>query len=182
MGRNVEIKVRVGGESGPDPGELLARVEALADDGPHLLRQQDTFFECARGRLKLRQLGDGGEAQLIHYQRSDGVEPRESRYVLAPVGDPASLAAALTGALGMKGIVRKQRTLYRIGQTRVHFDEVEGLGSYLELEVVLGPEQSQDEGLEIVRELMRRLGIPRQSLVAEAYVDLLTALREFLAE
>lgn len=175
MGRNVEIKARVGGDGGPEPGELLARVEALADDGPHVLRQQDTFFGCAHGRLKLRQLEGGRQAELIYYQRADGREPQESTYVLAPVGEPESLMAALTGALGVKGTVRKRRTLYRIGRTRVHLDEVEGLGSFLELEVVLAPEQSREEGFEIAGELMRRLGIPRQSLVAEAYVDLLVA-------
>jgi adenylate cyclase len=172
MRRNVEIKARLGGEDGPDPGELRARVAALADDGPHLLRQQDTFFRCSRGRLKLRQLG-GDRAELIFYQRPDATGPRQSSYVLAPVEEPASLAEALTGALGVRGVVRKQRTLYRIGQTRVHLDEVEGLGTYLELEVVLAPEQSPADGDEIAGDLMRRLGIPAASLVAEAYVDLL---------
>ena len=33
------------------------------------------------------------------------------------------------------GIVKKHRMLYMVGQTRVHIDEVEGLGHYLELEV-----------------------------------------------
>jgi predicted adenylyl cyclase CyaB len=175
MGRNVEIKARIGGEDGPDPGELLARVEALADDGPHVFRQQDTLFRSSRGRLKLRQLGEDDKAELIYYQRPDGLDPQESSYVLAPVGEPATLIEALTGALGVTGIVRKQRTLYRIGQTRVHLDEVEGLGSFLELEVVLASEQSREEGDAIACELMRRLGIPRGSLVAEAYVDLLAA-------
>ncbi len=175
MGRNVEIKARVGGGTGPDPADLLARVESLADEGPRVLRQQDTFFSSANGRLKLRQFGDGEEAELIFYQRPDGLDPRESHYVLAPVSQPAALAEALTWALGVLGIVRKQRTLFLIGQTRVHLDEVYGLGSFLELEVVLTPEQSQEDGEEIARQLMRQLGIPRDSLVAEAYVDLLNA-------
>ena len=38
-------------------------------------------------------------------------------------------------ALGVLGVVRKQRLLYLVGQTRVHLDSVEGLGDFLELEV-----------------------------------------------
>ena len=34
------------------------------------------------------------------------------------------------------GIVKKHRMLYMVGQTRVHIDKVEGLGHYLELEVI----------------------------------------------
>jgi len=45
------------------------------------------------------------------------------------------MQAALGMALGIKGVVRKQRMLYMIGQTRVHLDQVEGLGSFMELEV-----------------------------------------------
>ena len=70
-------------------------------------------------------------------------------------------------------MVRKRRTLYRVGQTRVHLDEVEGLGEFLELEVVLAPGQSKTEATAVVEELMERLGVSRESLVASAYVDLL---------
>jgi predicted adenylyl cyclase CyaB len=66
------------------------------------------------------------------------------------------------------------RTLYRVGQTRVHIDEVEGLGEFLELEVVLKPGQSEQEGKSIVAMLLTDFGIDKQQIVAEAYVDLIT--------
>ena len=34
--------------------------------------------------------------------------------------------------------MKKQRTLYIVGQTRVHVDQVEGLGDFVELEVTYG--------------------------------------------
>ena len=43
--------------------------------------------------------------------------------------------AVLTQALGVLGMVRKERLLYLVGQTRVHLDSVEGLGDFVELEV-----------------------------------------------
>ena len=38
-------------------------------------------------------------------------------------------------ALGVRGVVKKTRRLIMIGQTRVHIDDVEGLGTFMELEV-----------------------------------------------
>ena len=60
-----------------------------------------------------------------------------------------------------------------IGQTRVHIDQVEGLGDFLELEVVLRPGQSDFQGKTIAEALLHEFGIDQQQLVAEAYVDLL---------
>lgn len=45
------------------------------------------------------------------------------------------IQAVLSDALGVKGEVRKERRLFMIGQTRVHLDQVEGLGHFMELEV-----------------------------------------------
>ena len=46
-----------------------------------------------------------------------------------------TVQAALGQTIGIKGVVRKRRMLYMIGQTRVHVDQVEGLGDFMELEV-----------------------------------------------
>ena len=50
------------------------------------------------------------------------------------------IQAALGLAVGVKGVVRKRRMLYMVGQTRVHLDQVEGLGDFMELEVQIGPD------------------------------------------
>jgi predicted adenylyl cyclase CyaB len=60
-----------------------------------------------------------------------------------------------------------------VGNTRVHLDEVEGLGSFLELEVMLGPGQSEQEGQAIAQELMAQLGVEESDLIEGAYMDLL---------
>ena len=77
--------------------------------------------------------------------------------------------------MGCIGEVKKTRILYLIGQTRVHIDRVDGLGDFLELEVVLRPDQSEDQGKQIAEELLTELGIGKNQLIAEAYVDLLPA-------
>ncbi len=81
----------------------------------------------------------------------------------------------LSRTLGVVGIVRKKRVLYLHGQTRIHLDSVEGLGDFLELEVVLDPEQSIEQGIAIARGFMRTLQVADDALEPRAYVDLLTA-------
>jgi predicted adenylyl cyclase CyaB len=167
VGRNVEIKARIG-----DPEAVRARAEVLADRPPQVIEQRDTFFDCQDGRLKVRRLGDGS-SELIFYRRPDIAGPRESRFLKTPVVDPDGLIEVLGAALGVLGVVRKQRTLYRTGQTRIHLDVVEELGNFLELEVVLEDGQSPDEGSRIARELMARLEVRVDDLEPRAYIDLL---------
>jgi len=74
---------------------------------------------------------------------------------------------------GERGVVRKTRWLYMVAQTRVHLDRVQGLGDFLELEVVLMEGQTTEEGALIARELIGRLGIDEKNLLNRAYVDLM---------
>jgi len=170
MARNIEIKARVA-----TPEILAGRAAEIADEGPVAIFQDDTFFTCASGRLKLRDFGDGS-GELIHYYRADQLGPKESRYLLSPTTAPATLRESLRLANGISGRVVKHRTLYLVGQTRVHLDRVEGLGNFMELEVVLSDAQTSEEGTRIAQELMQRLDIDPASLVDGAYVDLVHAL------
>jgi predicted adenylyl cyclase CyaB len=167
MATNVEIKARV-----RDLDGLRETVEMLSDTPPLGIPQDDTFFHTATGRLKLRVLAKN-EGQLVYYEREDTPGPKESHYLVAPVSDPQALKAVLASALGVRGTVCKQRTLYRVGQTRIHLDQVEALGPFLELEVVLRQDQTEADGRAIARTLMRKLGIEREDLVEDAYIDLL---------
>lgn len=168
MNRNVEIKARV-----TDLAAVRKVAEQLADTGPVVLEQEDTFFHCPTGRLKLRHFGDSRPAELIYYWRGDSPGPKESRYVVHRTSDPSGLFAVLSAALEVRATVRKRRTVYLVGSTRVHLDEVEGLGQFVELEVVLRPDQQTSEGIDIAGDLMARLGITPTQLIDRAYVDLL---------
>ncbi len=165
MAHNIEIKAYL-----QKTDALRSRVEQLADDGPVTLEQEDIFFNSSDGRLKLRKAG--GDAELIYYERADDKAPVESQYMKTAV-DGAEIEAILSIALGVRGTVSKRRDLYRIGQTRIHVDEVDGLGSFVELEVELEGGQSTADGEEIARDLMNKLGVREGDLVAEAYIDLL---------
>jgi predicted adenylyl cyclase CyaB len=167
MPRNVEIKARI------ESVEALApRVRAIADGGPSEIFQDDTFFSCANGRLKLRAFSETS-GELIFYRRPDSAGPKESFYVTSPTASPDTLREALSLAYSQCGRVRKHRTLFMMGRTRIHLDKVEGLGHFLELEVVLSEGESTEAGTVLAHELLTKLGISREQLIEGAYVDLL---------
>lgn len=169
MARNVEIKARVDNLAVLEP--LAA---ALSGQEPVILDQDDTFFTCTHGRLKLRAFGDG-TGELIFYRRSDEAGPKESFYAISPTDSPDTLRQTLTLAYGAIGRVKKHRTVFMAGRTRIHLDRVEGLGDFVELEVVLRDGESLDAGSEEARTLMAGLGVAPTQLVAGAYLDLLAA-------
>jgi predicted adenylyl cyclase CyaB len=167
MPTNIEIKARVN-----DFDELRQRAEAVSDTPVQVIPQEDTFFHCPKGRLKLRLLKPD-YAQLVYYDRPDQDGPKLSNYHIYETRDPAGLKTALGQALGVRGVVRKTRFLYLAGQTRIHLDVVEGLGHFMELEVVLRDDQNAAEGQSIAEGLMTRLGIRKEDLLEGAYMDLL---------
>jgi predicted adenylyl cyclase CyaB len=166
MARNIEIKARI-----ESVDALTSRVAALADRGPFEIRQDDTFFTCEQGRLKLRALS-ADEGQLIFYRRPDQPGPKESVFVIAPTTAPDALRETLSRAYGEAGRIRKRRTLYLAGRTRIHLDRVEDLGHFLELEVVLADGEPAERGVEEATTLMTALGIAAGQLIDGAYVDL----------
>jgi predicted adenylyl cyclase CyaB len=169
MARNVEIKAHI-----VSVDALLPRVAALADRGPIEIGQDDTFFACTQGRVKLRAFTER-DGELIFYRRADGAGPKESFYLRSPTASPDTLREVLALAWGVVGRVRKRRTLFMIGRTRVHLDVVEGLGHFLELEVMLDDGEAVDDGVREAHVLMAQLGIEPSQGVEGAYLDLLAA-------
>ncbi|MCI0343434.1 MAG: CYTH domain-containing protein [Planctomycetales bacterium] len=135
-------------------------------------RQVDTYYDVPRGRLKLRE-GDLGR-EIVFYERADGARTRESRVLLVH-DPPAELGPLLGAACGVRVVVGKRRELFRAGAVKVHVDEVEGLGSFVEVEVE-GPEGADLAPLAAEAERWRGLlGVAEADLVPVSYSDLLLA-------
>ena len=167
MPKNIEIKLKL-----DDPEKTRQRIEAVAD-GPAKERiQRDVFFKTEGGRLKLR-LFPNRPAELIAYHRPDGTTPRASDYSRVIVEDAEGLIHALQGTVGLRGEVRKRRLLYRQGRTRIHFDQVEGLGFYLELEVEMDASMDDAQGQTIAEAILKQLDLQDAERIGVAYIDLL---------
>lgn len=170
LARNLEIKAV---DQAPTRSAAACRRLGARDHG--LIGQRDTYFSVRRGRLKLRE--EQGRAELIHYERSDVAEARESRYRRIEVADPPAVRAALSAALGIVAVVEKERHLFVWKTVRIHLDEVKGLGSFVELEAIASPggDRSRERGL--IAELRAALSIDTSRLVASSYCDQIKAIR-----
>jgi predicted adenylyl cyclase CyaB len=164
--RNIEIKARC-----PDLATARERAVALGARRVGLLAQRDTYFHVPHGRLKLREI-DGDAAELIQYARPDATEARASEYILVPIATPDLLRDALARGLGIRAVVAKRRELYLWRSTRIHLDEVDGLGSFLELETVI-TEQSETEAREEIAAAAAALGIRDEDRISHSYIDMI---------
>ena len=165
---NIELKAR-----DPDPSETAARCLALGASDQGVLAQRDTYFASRRGRLKLRMEEGALGGELIAYGRPDAREVSESRYVLAPVAAADELAEALDAALGTVVVVSKRRRLFLWEGVRIHLDEVDGLGAFIEFEAVLPEAGDLATARAKVARLRTELGIADDALVPVGYADLL---------
>ena len=166
MARNIEIKART-----ESVESLAPKAAAIAREGPIEIVQDDTFFRCDTGRLKLRVFSDDN-GEPIFYRRANQQGPKESFHLRSPTSAPETLRDALSFAYGQVGRVRKHRTLFFVGRTRVHLDRVEGLGDFIEFEVVLADGEPLEAGVREAHDLMERFGVQPSQLIEGAYVDL----------
>ena len=137
-----------------------------------MIEQEDFFFNCDNGRLKLRILSEQ-KGILIFYNRKNSIGPKTSEYFISDTNEPSQLLQVLKKAYGIYGNVKKTRRLFLIGRTRVHIDKVENLGDFLEFEVVLSENEDINIGKSEANFLMDQFGIRNDNLIEHAYVDLI---------
>lgn len=163
--QNLELKARA-----PEPARIETALRQLGAHEAGLLVQTDTYFRAPRGRLKLRET-KGAAAVLIAYDRPEDTPQRMSAYRIAEVPDPEGLLAVLSDALGVRGVVSKRRLLYTWQQCRIHLDEVEGLGGFLEFEVLSDGQACDD--WDRMEALMTAFGLRDADAITASYSDLL---------
>lgn len=166
--RNLEFKARI-----DDPKALQATARTIGFDLWGDLRQTDTYFDVPRGRLKLRETA-GFPAELVYYQRDEAGGLRPSDYETTPVPNGEALKSMLAAALGVRAVVRKRRTLLLLDTTRMHLDNVDSLGWFLEFEVPVkdGDEAAAADRLDM---LLRELSFTWEDCIRSSYADLITA-------
>ena len=136
--------------------------------------QRDIFFHAPARRLKLREIRRPNrpvQTELIVYDRPDADAERLSVYHIVPITHGDALAQGLAAALGVRGVVAKRRRLLMSGPTRLHFDEVEGLGTFVEFEAVLMDGTTEADARAHVAQWRSRLNLTDS--VDRSYIDLL---------
>jgi adenylate cyclase class 2 len=167
--RNIELKARDG-----DPARSIKTCRALGATSRGTLSQRDTYFDVRFGGLKLRE-ETPGVPHLIQFERADEPQQRESRYRVIAVEDAPTLRAALGAALSVLTVVTKRRQLFLWRDVRIHLDEVEGLGSFIELEAVAAPSSDLKREHQLIAALRVAFDISDERLIGTGYAAQLSA-------
>lgn len=161
--RNIELKAR-----DLEPERSIEACEAIGADDLGIIAQRDSYFDVRFGGLKLRE-ETPGRPHLIQFERADDPHERESRYRIVEVQDAPTLLAALTAAIGLTVVVAKHRHLFHWQGVRIHLDEVEQLGTFIELEAVAPPASDLSHEHELIRGLRDTFAITDERLIATGY-------------
>ncbi|MHC4551832.1 MAG: class IV adenylate cyclase [Planctomycetota bacterium] len=166
---NIEIKARCGDSQ---------RVRTILDDCSAEFigtdHQVDTYFRTDRRRLKLRQ--GNIENSLIYYDRPDTAGPKRADVALYRTDGPggSQLHEVLGKAMDVAVVVEKQRDIYFIDNVKFHIDQVEGLGSFVEIEAI---DATGELGIDKLRQqcdyYIALLEIRPEDLVETSYSNLL---------
>jgi len=137
-------------------------------------QQTDTYFNVNKGRLKLRE--GNIENNLIYYERADQHGPKNSNFNLVKINDTEGLKEVLIKSIGIKVIVKKKREIYYIKNVKFHIDEVEGLGSFVEIEAgnILANLSNNDLTAQC-NFYLKEFKIRAEDLIEVSYSDMLLA-------
>lgn len=169
--KNVEIKARCN-----NLAFVRNKLIELKADFKGLDHQIDTYYHSLKGRLKMRE--GNIENNLIHYNRPDQSGPKQSDFTLFKTDNPEGLKDILSKSMGVKVVVDKKREIYFIDHVKFHIDEVEELGSFVEIEVTdMNGSKSVEELQSVCEEYMGILQISTNDLLYVSYNDLLLEKR-----
>lgn len=134
--------------------------------------QTDTYFNVTNGRLKLRE--SNSKSILINYYREESANVNIADIMLYQHIPSATLKKILSEQLGIKVIVSKNRKKYSINDTVFHLDVVEGLGTFLEVEVAEGEASLSIERMQMeINKYLHFFDVKNEQLIKTSYSDLL---------
>lgn len=163
----IEFKARV--ESIKLKETILKKLNPVfkGEDG-----QVDTYFNVKEGRLKLRE--GKIENALIWYQRANTAGSKLSEVLLHKHNPGTALKEILVKLHGIKVVVDKKRRIYFIDNVKFHFDEVKGLGQFIEVEAI---DETGELGLKKLQQQCNHyaamFAINTEDYIAFSYSDLL---------
>lgn len=170
--KNLEIKLQL------DQKTLHDLTTQLSPYYSETLFQTDTYFKTKQGRLKLRE-ENGKNAYLIYYLRPDLEDAKQSDYLFYPIDDVALFLSVMQGSITEEFKVKKQRALYfPKPHIRVHLDQVENLGDFLEIEIILSQEVPLKTAEAQMRQLQDELKLTNLPKINQGYREL---SQEYLA-
>lgn len=136
------------------------------------VRQIDTYFCTSNGKLKLRETPE--KAELIHYQREQIRGPKKSTVNFYHPTDPTALKEILTLSNKILVIVEKQREIYWSENVKIHLDQVQNLGTFIEIEAIdFDGKFGEAQLYKQCHYFLELFQVKQDELITESYSDML---------
>ncbi len=132
--------------------------------------QIDTYFSVPSGRLKRRET-QGEPPEYIFYERANRTRPKLSHFSIYTESQAQDRFGA--APLPTLVVVRKFRELFMLGSTRIHLDQVDGLGMFLEFESLVSRENNLADAHATIGSLRTHFGPSLGEPISVSYSDLL---------
>ncbi|NPA47563.1 MAG: class IV adenylate cyclase [Thermococci archaeon] len=166
----IEVKFRVDFEA------MRRKIEELGAGFVREEIQEDVYFNVPLPNLlRVRKVENLGKAFLTYKLIEDPGRNEEFDEIEVEVSDFDDTVEILR-RLGYKEdvIVRKRRLVYKLGRVTFELSDVEGLGGFLDIEV-MGDDVS--EAKELIWETASRLGLGREDVEPRLYRELLRGVK-----
>lgn len=165
--KNIEIKLKLDSLDGVE--KTLEILPCAHHEG--ILNQIDTYYICnGSKRLKLREINKS-ENVLIFYNRANDKKSKLSKYYILNIPKfclPIT-KFLLRLLLGVRVVVDKKRDLWIYEHTRIHLDNVNKLGNFLELETVVG--ESMENSRKEYKDIFEKLSLFNYEVSSHSYSD-----------
>ncbi len=183
MALEIEVKLPI-----KEPEKVKERLRMMGFAMEQTLLQTDTYFNSTAYDLKsqdkalrLRWTSHPGEEKGKHILTYKG--PKLDQISMTrtelevEISDPKKTEAILNGLGYVPGKVqvKKERISYRKGPLLAALDTVEGLGSFLELEMLRKDEEDREEGTREMERVITELGYAMTDTVRTSYLSQLEA-------
>jgi len=164
----VELKARVS-----DHEFLTKKLSALGAEYTGTFQQSDLYFKVPEGRLKLREVENNGNVELIYYERENIAGPKSDDAFILRVQESEDLKKILKKILTPLIVIEKVREIYQYQGTQIHLDNVKKLGMFIEFERQTADDpKSIEKDQQILEKLMEKLEINPSNLETLSYSDL----------
>lgn len=159
------------------------------------IREEDSYFDNSSGQIRLN-----GEAFRV--RRETDIDTGTSKSVMTYKGkklnrlsmtrreletgvEDAEICIQILQSLGFDivppMVIKTRQFLYRDDVTAC-LDRVEGLGDFLELEIIISEDENQDQALSRIETILKQLGYSHEDTTRTSYLTMLQKEMDNLPE